>query len=137
MTRKKRPRPKLDNIDAHVSNHAKRQYCAERQCQHERKQFWQEFEKRIPKSQAWLEYRERTINAWKQQNPEFGDALHTAVILRDTALLKKYLAADKPLGPEDKQALAGFIELQEKKIASLLKRSVGRPRREAERGIQH
>jgi hypothetical protein len=81
---------------------------------------WRRIEREIYLSEAWKE------------DPEFQNALHIAVVVGKTDPLVEYLAANKPLSSGNKRALAGLLQLQEKQIASLQNRPVGRPRRQAD-----
>jgi hypothetical protein len=76
---------------------------------------------------AYGEYDADLASAWTQ-DPEFGDALNSAILLEDIRPLKTYLYSDKPLSRGNRQALAAYIDLLAKSKA---KRKRGRPRRKA------
>jgi hypothetical protein len=69
--------------------------------------------------------------AWKE-NPEFGNAIHVATVLKRTEPLKEYLASDKPLSPQNRLGLIAIIEQLEQRIASLTTKKVGRPQRKSD-----
>jgi hypothetical protein len=69
--------------------------------------------------------------AWKE-NPEFGNAIHVAIVLGRTEPLKEYLASDKPLSLANRLGLIAIIERLEQRIASLEHKKVGRPQRKSD-----
>lgn len=66
-------------------------------------------------------------NAWRE-DPEFGNALHLAVMLGDIRSLKQYLCSEKPLTRRNRRELVGYIDLLAERIVSHMRRR-GRPRR--------
>jgi hypothetical protein len=76
---------------------------------------------------AYGEYDAELAAAWKE-DPEFGDALKSAILLQDTRPLKTYLCSEKPLSRINRQALAAYIDMV---VESKAKRKRGRPRRKA------
>jgi hypothetical protein len=107
---------------------------------------------------AYRAFVDELTTAWKDENPEFGNALYMAFVMERTSTasdpplkdylertstepdptgpLKDYLASDKPMSLGNRVGLVTFIERLEQRIASLEERIAsmqkrGRPQRKS------